>query len=266
MRKIKNIEAGNLLCGDRLWLAGYEVQVESIQHANGMMEVTGVPTDAEENLGTIGSSMEFGITVPFTEETMVAITVPPKKNHPLFLQERIRSNDQNFQSGDVEIWYTRRESFRDLSMGFHFCEKHGLLPDLENLDRTHSFVAAVSGPKDVEEMDSYFTRFQGDFISGNFQTVVHDFNLSHTSMSVGDLIVIDRTVWMVNSCGFAFLGVQSEEPNPEECPHEKLRVSLDQAPGAVECVDCGFRWVPMKETSQDGSELVAIPVTEDPRM
>lgn len=113
------------------------------------------------------------------------------------------------QPGDCEVWYAR--NLRDLSMGAEFCKKHGLLPKAGKLSVTHALVGKVDADGNMSRI---YEAMQAEMWSpnGEARSLISGLGLSHTSMSVGDVIVVKgrdgRRTFMVDTNGF-------EELEPE---------------------------------------------------
>lgn len=100
------------------------------------------------------------------------------------------------KQGPTEIWYMRPEHFREGIMGAE--------PDPNDLEKTHVLLGTIQS--DVPE-DIFFL-MQGENWSprGEANQLILDKGLKHTSMSVGDVIVIDNEVSMVDFSGFREIG------------------------------------------------------------
>jgi len=116
----------------------------------------------------------------------------------------------------TQIWYWKGEAARDLLMGFEWCKEKGKLPDPRNLAKTHVLL------KEVEETnpEKIFGQMQGEVWSpnGEANAMIREKGLDHTSMSVGDVVVLpDGKVLMTDSCGF------------QEVKQEYIRVKFSSA-------------------------------------
>lgn len=98
--------------------------------------------------------------------------------------------------GAVEIWYMRRDWF---GRGIN-----GEWPDPKWLARTHIHLGSVSGT----DLDELFRSLQGEEWSpeGEANELIVGLGLGHTSMSVGDVIVIGDKIMVVANMGFDFVG------------------------------------------------------------
>lgn len=110
----------------------------------------------------------------------------------------------------LEIWYAKPEFIRDTMMGPDFLKEHRpeLLAQLcRNIDSTHTFVMDF----DSSSMDLAFIAMQGENWSpnGEARPLIEKLGLSHTSMSVGDIILGDG-MWMVDRFGFKKIEWQPE--------------------------------------------------------
>lgn len=106
------------------------------------------------------------------------------------------------------IWYMRPEFFRDGIMGLEWCREQGLAPDPQNLCKTHVYLT----DSEITDLEHLFAQMQGENWSPNGEAsgLIEERGLHHTSMSIGDLAVLDTgEVWIVDTVGFQSLGVRS---------------------------------------------------------
>jgi hypothetical protein len=138
----------------------------------------------------------------------------------------------------TEIWYMKSDYFRNGIMGFDFCKLHGFLPNPLNLGATHIFLAKV----DASDPNEIYSDMQAENWSANGEAkdVIASKGLSHTSMSVGDVLVIDGNVLMVDHSGFAPLhegildGVTAEQII-EALLEDQVRLCGKEAPNGGLC-------------------------------
>jgi len=103
----------------------------------------------------------------------------------------------------MAIWYMNNEVFRDLSFGSQSCKELGIdLPDPKNLPGTHTMVLNMSGV----DLDDAFTRCNDPVPNGLLAQNVQMLGLRHTSMSVGDIVVMDGHAFMCDNSGWYDLG------------------------------------------------------------
>lgn len=111
--------------------------------------------------------------------------------------------DDRYGSGRTQVWYCKAEYFRDLSMGSLFAARKDVLPDPYDLDKTHIYIGNVNetNPSKV------FQIMQSEMWSpdGQASTLPAIQKCRHTSMSVGDVMVIGGEILMVDSRGFCDL-------------------------------------------------------------
>jgi len=109
--------------------------------------------------------------------------------------------------GEVEIWYKK--------------EKVGIVGILDpnNLTKTHVLLGKVSG-----RIDPIFWAMQGENWSpnGEAKTFIENIGASHTSMSVGDVFVINNVVLEIAMCGHVVWGARDDQW--KEIPNVKVRV------------------------------------------
>lgn len=111
-----------------------------------------------------------------------------------FLQE------DDYVAGTVEIWYAKLGYGRDATMGYDWLAKEEMLPDPKNLRKTH----VLLGTTNVTKMNKIYSMMQGHKWSpgGMARNLIKKKRLNHTSMSVGDLIKMGTTIYMVDKTGF----------------------------------------------------------------
>ena len=106
-----------------------------------------------------------------------------------------------------QVWYMRPTSFRDLAMGISWLEEHEpekIPRNIKDLPRTHVLLGNVSG-KGLHSIEDLWVLMQGDHWSpnGEARDLIRKLNLKHTSMSVGDVVVVDeKDIYMVDRVGF----------------------------------------------------------------
>jgi len=112
--------------------------------------------------------------------------------------------------GKTEIWYMTEGSWRELPMFLSFtAELPDDLPvDPLNLSRTHRMLGRIRSKRKEE----IFRMMQGDFWSpqGEARKLITALGLRHTSMSVGDIVVINSVAWIVMGMGFGRIGKVDE--------------------------------------------------------
>ena len=103
--------------------------------------------------------------------------------------------------GPVKIWYWKSEAGRDLLMGYEFLEKEGMLPDKNSLKSSYIELGSIKESK----LEKIFKYMQGENWSpkGEARDLIRKKKLSHTSMSVGDIIEKGNKLFMVDRFGFA---------------------------------------------------------------
>jgi hypothetical protein len=113
--------------------------------------------------------------------------------------------DAMLSPGNTEVWYTKNEFSRDFCMGYDFLQKHcaGVF-DPANLSKTHVLIGKVTNSVEKEDL---FSIMQGEHWSpeGEARDMICALN-THTSMSVGDVVVQNGIVFMVDRFGFNAVG------------------------------------------------------------
>ena len=104
------------------------------------------------------------------------------------------------QQGPTKIWYYRPEHARDLGLGVEWCRQHGRLPDPRDLQRTHGLLGSIK----ATDPDQIYRMLQGEVWSpaGESRQLIKSLHLTHTSMSVGDVVEIGSKVMMIDNDGF----------------------------------------------------------------
>lgn len=107
-------------------------------------------------------------------------------------------------SGETRIWYCRKDATRDLSMGLDFLanrrpETLKRLRD-EGPRATHVLLGDVSSTSPEE----IYEALQGESWSpeGQARDLIQSLGLSHTSMSMGDIVQIGSVLFFCDDVGF----------------------------------------------------------------
>ena len=101
--------------------------------------------------------------------------------------------EQGLQYGPVQIWYTKGEHF------FRF-NSRSAIPAMDTLEDTHSMIGSI-----IEtDKDEIFGMLQGETWSprGEAWSLIDELGVAHTSMSVGDVIVIGEQAWVCAPVGW----------------------------------------------------------------
>jgi hypothetical protein len=108
--------------------------------------------------------------------------------------------EPGLSKGSTEIWYASPESLRDASMGYAWLEKKGMLPDPDNLGSSHVLLGKIS----ESDLNQIYRIMQGENWSpeGEANSFIRSKGLHHTSMSIGDIIVVGGKTSMVDRSGF----------------------------------------------------------------
>ena len=109
--------------------------------------------------------------------------------------------------GTTEVWYFKPEMGRDMMMGLEFIQEQlpGVYPEPYNLSKTHIMLGRVKS----KDKDQLFHSLQGDFWSpqGEARDLIKAIGLNHTSISIGDILVINGSAFFVDSgAGWVNLG------------------------------------------------------------
>lgn len=123
------------------------------------------------------------------------------------------TGNQRYGAGKTEVWYykledTNERTPRFASLGIYKDPSTGkiiaTLPDPKNLEATHAKIGTI----DSDEPEEIFYLMQGEVWSprGQANDMIRESNTGHTSMSVGDVVVINDEAFMVDGTGFFKLG------------------------------------------------------------
>jgi|SRR6185369_1948691 len=102
------------------------------------------------------------------------------------------------------VYYMRPEFFVHGILGFNHLQAMEKMPDPTALDKTHVMLRDVEA-KDFEDL---FRKMQGEVWSpkGEARPLIRSKGLQHTSMSVGDVAVVEKEVFIVDNRGWRRLG------------------------------------------------------------
>jgi hypothetical protein len=94
------------------------------------------------------------------------------------------------------IWYMRPEWFRDGTFG--------ATPDVANLAATHVHLKDLELPGGQAQLERVFYTMQGEVWSpnGEARELIEAKGLRHTSMSIGDVVVVNGETFVASTFGF----------------------------------------------------------------
>lgn len=98
---------------------------------------------------------------------------------------------ERFAPGKTEVWYWK-DSYASLTFGFDYAVKEGRLPDCKNLEKTHVKLGTLA----ETNKERIYQMLQGEVWSPNGEAnkLIRSLGISHTSMSVGDIIKLPNGV------------------------------------------------------------------------
>lgn len=102
-----------------------------------------------------------------------------------------------------QVWYMRPEFFRDGILGFKFLQSQAKLPRAAHLNATHVFLKEI----EAADKNAAFSAMQAEVWSprGEAQALLEAKGLTHTSMSVGDVLAFEGLTLMVDNRGWQVL-------------------------------------------------------------
>jgi DNA-binding ferritin-like protein len=111
----------------------------------------------------------------------------------------------DFSKGKTEVWYMLPDFFLNGSMGYNWLAEQGNLPTKTTLTETHAHLGSVA-EKDKEVL---WMALQGENWSprGEARDMISSRGLRHTSMSMGDVLVVDDRAYIADSVGFEALPI-----------------------------------------------------------
>lgn len=111
--------------------------------------------------------------------------------------------NRSLAPGKTEIWYTKKEFARDAMMGKDWLEEKGRLPSKKTLKKTHILLGKIK----ASNLEPIFMLMQGENWSpkGEAFDMIKKSGTAHTSMSIGDVVVIKGKAHMVDTFGFVEL-------------------------------------------------------------
>lgn len=132
-----------------------------------------------------------------------------------------------YEPGPTEVWYWKDDMGRDMMMGKNFLIKYNKMPDSANLAATHVKLGSVkeTNPEKV------FHMMQGEIWSpeGQARDFIQASGTGHTSMSVGDIVVVNGKALMVDRFGFTPIDNEPAEESVMEGKFHAGRAVLAEA-------------------------------------
>lgn len=115
---------------------------------------------------------------------------------------------EDYTPGNTQIWYTKTNFSREMSIGYDALKRLNKLPNINDLSKTHTLIGniAESNPEKIYSLmqaESWSPQGQG-------RSLIQKAGADHTSMSVGDILIIGKQILMVDRIGFTDL-ISGEE-------------------------------------------------------
>lgn len=113
------------------------------------------------------------------------------------------TGNPDYKGEQAHVFYSKQDQSRDMLMGYNWLKKNNIIPNLSTLNQTHTLLGSL-GTLDKERI---FEMMQGETWSpqGEARSLIESAKLSHTSMSVGDIVKIENKLWMVDRIGWKAL-------------------------------------------------------------
>lgn len=121
-----------------------------------------------------------------------------------------------YPAGPTEIWFWKQDNGRDFMMGMKWLAKKGVEVNKASLQDTHVKIGTIA----ETNPEKVYMMMQGENWSpeGEARDIISKSGSGHTSMSVGDVLVIGGKLQMVDRFGF----VNPEDPKEIEMSESTL--------------------------------------------
>lgn len=106
-------------------------------------------------------------------------------------------------SHPTEVWYMKSWFFKAGILGHAYLAAEGMLPDPDDLSKTHAKICSMT----EHNPENVFAAMQGEVWNkdGHANDNLARHGVRHSSMSIGDVIVINGKTYMVDMVGFTEL-------------------------------------------------------------
>lgn len=153
------------------------------------------------------------------------------------LNDAAWTND-GLAEGNVEIWFAKPEHFRLFIFGYKEVAAEGKLPATESeLSDTHTKLGSIK----ETDLDNIYMALQGEGWSpnGEARNLIRGLSLGHTTMSVGDIVVKDGVMHMVDNFGFKQIDAADNGVQEDGEEFDDAELNGDDLAGDEEFVDAG---------------------------
>lgn len=106
----------------------------------------------------------------------------------------------SYSPGNTQVWYWKQNLGHEMMKGVEYLKKARLLPDINNLERTHVLVGTLA----ETDPQQIFSLMQAEAWSPQDQarSMIENLGVGHTSMTTGDLIVVQNKMSIFDKKGF----------------------------------------------------------------
>lgn len=127
--------------------------------------------------------------------------------------DSLQDAGDNYSAGSTQVWYWREDVGHQMMRGYKYLESEGSLPDPNNLSATHALVGtlAETSPEQIWNM----MQAENWSPQGEARAMISKLGVGHTSMSVGDIVVINKQVLIADSIGFVDLASGEKTDNDQ---------------------------------------------------
>ena len=139
--------------------------------------------------------------------------------------EMYKSLEDVYPAGPTEIWYWKSDNGRDFMMGMKWLAKRGVEVTKASLADTHVKIGTIA----ETDPERIYMMMQGENWSpeGEARDMIKKSGTGHTSMSVGDVLVIGGKLQMVDRFGFV---------NPEDKKEVEMSEGNHYSPDLIAAV------------------------------
>lgn len=118
----------------------------------------------------------------------------------MFMYKSLADAGPEYAPGNgAQVWYWKDQYARDMMMGLEFAIKKQVF-DPNDITKTHDLLGTLK----ESDPEKIWMMMQGEAWSpeGQGRWLIDNGDFGHTSMSVGDILVIGKRIIMVDSMGF----------------------------------------------------------------
>lgn len=113
-----------------------------------------------------------------------------------------------YAPGEAQVWYWKESIGHEMMKGYKALQRENKLPNLQNLEATHVLIGTLA----ETDPEKVWSLMQAENWSpqGQANEIIKKSRTGHTSMAVGDIIVVKNSVYMADQTGFVDLASGEE--------------------------------------------------------